>query len=33
MWICAIYLAGVAVFLTIADRAPIDPGCRYSDDS
>ena len=32
MWICVIYLAGVAVFLTIAERAPIDPGHRFSDD-
>ena len=32
MWICVVYLASVGVFLTIAERAPIDPGRRYSDD-
>ena len=32
MWISVVYLAGVAIFLTIAERAPMDSGQRYSDD-
>ena len=32
MWICVFYLAGMAVFLTIAEQAPVDPGRLYSDD-
>ena len=32
MWISVVYLAGVAIFLTIAERAPVDPGQRYSND-
>ena len=32
LWIGIVYLAGVATFLTLAERAPVDHGNRFSDD-
>ena len=32
VWICIVYLAGFAIFLTLAEQAPVDPGNRFSDD-
>ena len=32
LWIGIVYLAGVATFLTLAQRAPLDHGDRFSDD-
>ncbi len=32
LWIGIVYLAGVATFLTLAERAPLNHDSRYSDD-